>query len=254
MGLRDRIAGINAKRANMQSPGAQRIRELLPADIVDGLVACGKHELGRDGGPDRYGPYVHEIKYAPPDRQMAWLAALAEVALPLGGWAVHGAARTAVITLGTNCVRIPEACALVDASLEFQRAGGMWLSELCIFEKMHWEAHHSGELWLTPRPVPTREAAPITPIPLGTERKIAVISRVPDSNEIYIAHTAIGEHVAILDMPVERGTDRGRVRESHDRSADVYEIYRVVARRIFFPNYWNDPEFEPFFAYPSPRI
>jgi hypothetical protein len=249
VGLRDRLGQIRAD-LSLRPSG----RAMFPGDIVEGLAECGRQEWSGDGGFGGYGPYLPEIQHSSPEQQRSWVAELANVALPLGGWTVFGAAQTVVTSLGTSCVEIPEACAIVDASLAFQREAGVWLTQLSIFEKMHWEARHPDEAWLSPRKPPSREAAVITPIPVGTERRVAVMSRISDSNEIYVAHAATGEYVAILDMPVARGEDCGRTRQENDRDADLYKIYWSIGQNVFFPNHWNDPELEPFFRFSHPRI
>lgn len=96
--------------------------------------------------------------------------------------------------------------------------------------------------------------AVITDLAVGQERRVAVMSKIPDSNEVYASRPEAGRYVAIVEAPVERGTDRGRVRNEADSTGSLYDLYYNIGQQMRLPNHWVDPELEPFFPFACPKI
>ena len=142
----------------------------------------------------------------------------------------------------------------MDAALGFQRDSGVWEIQLAPLERAWWQQRHRDEPWLPRREPPSRAAAVITPLPIGHERKIAVMTRNLDSNEVYASHPDPDRYVAIVETSVERGSDRGRVRNEADSAVSLYDLYLKISQAMGLPNHWTDRELDPFLPYPAPRI
>jgi hypothetical protein len=127
----------------------------------------------------------------------------------------------------------------------------VWESQLSANERGYWGAQHPDEPWLVPRNPPSRETASISPLPIGDERRISVLSASEDSKALYVKHADENTYVWLLDMPDGLG---GRAREERGAAADLYELYSMLGQSTPVPGAWLDPEFEPFFPYPSPRL
>jgi len=75
-----------------------------------------------------------------------------------------------------------------------------------------------------------------------------------DSNHVYVTHPDPDRYVAVVEAPVERGSDRGRVRNEADSEGTLYDLYLKISRAMMLPNHWTDYEFEIFLPFPAPRI
>jgi hypothetical protein len=228
-------------------------RHLLPAYIVPRMAEYGRGRWNHQYDPFEPGPFDEALQAMPADAQRAWVAALSEAVVPVGGWAVMGAQAT-VMKVMSHPVDLPTYRAIMDAALDFQRSAGVWESQLSINETLYWHEQHKNEPWLARREPPSRAAAAITALPVGQERRLAVMSNVPDSNEVYASQPEAGRYVAIVEAPLERGRGSGRVRREADTAESLYDLYCKLGEAIKLPNHWIDPELEPFFPYPSPQI
>jgi hypothetical protein len=229
--------------------GKKNKSSLLPADIVPLMAKYGQARWNLEYDGFKPGPFDEELQKLPPDAQRSWVVALSEAVVPVGGWAAYGAEETVMKALG-HPVDLPAYRAILDCALDFQRSVGVWESQLSINEKVYWDKQHGDEPWLIPRKSPARETTPITALPVGQERKVAVMTKVPDSNEVYASHPETSKYVAI----VERGADRERVRLEAATAGSLYDLYWKVSQGMTAPNYWVDPELEPFFPFPSPMV
>lgn len=233
----------------------------LPADIAARMAKYGRDR--RNPPRDMYellaydpyesGAFINTLQAMPPDEQRAWVNALSDIVVSVGGWAAYGAADLVMAAM-SHPVDFAAYRSILDASLEFQRSSCVWESELSINETLYWQETHPGELWMTPTSPPPRDAAVITDLPVGQERRIAVMNAIPDSNEVYASRPEAGRYVAIVEAAVERGEARGRVRNEADSAENLYDLYCKLGQHMLAPNHWVDPELEPFFPYPSPKI
>jgi len=144
--------------------------------------------------------------------QHAWVTALSEEVLPVGGWAVYGASEVVMKVMG-HPVGLPAYCAILDASLELQRDAGVWESQMSPNEVIYWKERHPEEIWLPRREPPSRETASITPLAVGDERKLGSVTRRADSNAIYVLHPDTDRYVWLLDYPDSSSTAGARLRE-----------------------------------------
>lgn len=250
-------AGIVAFLDNCWADWVEGIRcessPLLPAYIVPRMAEYGRARWNHQYDPFEPGPFDGALQAMPPDAQRAWVAALSEAVVTAGGWAVMGAQAT-VMKMTSHLADLPAYRAIMDAALDFQRSAGVWEFQLSITEKLYWHEQHQNESWLVRRDPPPRAATALTPLPVGQERKVAVMSNVPDSNEVYASHPEADRYVAIVEAPLERGSGRGRVRQEADTADSLYDLYCKLGEAMKLPNHRVDPELEPFFPYPSPRI
>ena len=106
---------------------------------------------------------------------------------------------------------------------------------------------------MVPRAAPSRDAASISPLPLGQERKLSLLSSASDSKAIYVVHEEDDTYVWLLDSPDDSYPAR-RLREARETHTNLYDLYREVGGNMPVPSYWADPEFEAFFPFPSPRV
>jgi hypothetical protein len=233
----------------------------LPADIVAKMAKYGKnrryppHDVYEILALDPYesGSFIDTLRAMPPDEQRGWISALSDAVVPVGGWAAYGAADF-VMPVASSLGDLAAYKSIVEASLQFQRSSGVWESDLSGNERIFWEVNHPGEQWMTPTSPPSRDAAVIADLPVGQERKVVVMSAILDSNEVYASHPEAGRYVAIVEAPVERGEDRGRVRNEADSAESLYDLYCKLGQHMRISNHWVHPELEPFFPYPTPQI
>lgn len=152
----------------------------LPADIVARVEKHGKERYHGDNDPfdpDMWSSdYIHELRALSRDEQEKWVSALAAAVLPVGGWAVYGAEELLMSALGPPG-HITGHGEIVEAALEFQRAGGVWWNALSPAEQVYWTAHHPDASWLEPRDPPSRDEVKITPLSVGEERKLSSLTR-----------------------------------------------------------------------------
>jgi hypothetical protein len=262
--------GVHARFLAELDPGGESIEEArtvtvargsfdqtrasgLPADIVARMAEYGRASWNLEYEIFDTGPFDDELGRLGPDAQYAWVADLGKEVLPVGGWAVYGAAETVMKTMG-HPVGHPAYCEILDASLEFQRDAGVWDSQLSPNERTYWQLRHPGEIWLARREPPSRETASITPLAIGDERKLGAVTRRADSNAIYVHHPAHERYAWLLDYPDSSSVTGGRLREERDTFGDLYELYLALGQSSPLPGLWVHPEFEPFLPFPAPRL
>ncbi len=229
------------------SEKGKRIR--IPADIASQMARYGQDRW--HGAYDIFepGPWDDILRGMPPDDQRAWVAALSDVIVPLGGWAAYGAEET-VMKAMAHPIDLPAYRAILDASLEFQRSSGIWESQLSPDERIYWSDQHPGEPWMVPAAPPSRADAVITDLAIGEERRVVVMTKSPTSNEVYVSRRAADTYVA----SVEQGTGSERTRNDTSSAGSLYDLYCLFGQVMVMPNHWTDPELEPFFPFPHPRL
>jgi hypothetical protein len=181
--------------------------------------------------------------------QETYVDALAEAILPLGGWAILGAADLLVKAIFEPEDR-PSYVGLLLAALELKRSVRVSDIALSLYEGEFWRRHNPGREWLEPKLPPGRTDAQISPLAVGEEREVARHDSAPDSNRVLLRQTADG-YLAFVDMPITRG-EAPRV-ETRMREADnLYDIF-VFLGESPVANFWNHSELEPFCIYDRPR-
>ncbi|HTZ91093.1 MAG TPA: hypothetical protein VMB74_01750 [Streptosporangiaceae bacterium] len=277
---RMRIKKTGIARAAVQPTRAMR-KAVEGAAFTDHLRAYNESLAGRQANPDaedgqigplaaelaRYGqarwtgeltpfdatPFDERLAPMTLDQLRGWVSRLSPVAISAGGWAVLGA-EYVVMPRDGQLKDLPAYRAIITAALDFQRDSGVWESQLAPQELVFWHQGHGDEPWLPRREPPLREAAVITPLPVGQERRIAVMTMHADSSQVYVSHPDPDRYIAIVEAPVERGSNRGRVRNEADSAGNLYDLYLKVSQAMMLPNHWMDFEFGLFLPFPAPRI
>jgi hypothetical protein len=231
----------------------ERRKSALPPNVVAELVRYGQARWNGEVTVFDSTPFDELLAGMTPDQLRRWVSELGLAVVSAGGWAVLGA-QYLVMPRDHQLQDLPAYQAIMDAALDFQRASGVWESTLAPTERVYWQMQRGDEPWLPRREPPSREASRITPLPVGQERKITVMNKFADSNEVYVSHPDPGTYVAIVEAPVERGSDRGRVRNEAGSAGSLYDLYLQISQEMGLSNHWTDPEFDLFLPFPAPRI
>jgi hypothetical protein len=161
--------------------------------------------------------FHEELESLASDDRKAWVEALSQVIVPVGGVAAYGASTLVMLCLG-HPDELDSYCRLLDTALEYLRAEGVPEIELTGYERSYWRGRHPDEAWL--QPVTSRPAeSSLTPLAVGQERKLSVMDGSPDSKAIYVLHSAEGRYAWALDMPSEDGS--GRIREERGQASSL---------------------------------
>lgn len=214
----------------------------VPEGIVAAMAEYGQQRLHDTDAP---GPFHEELESLAADDQKAWVEALSQVIVPVGGVAAYGASTLVMLCL-SHPVELDAYCRLLDTALDYLRENGVPEIELTGYERSYWRRMHPDEAWL--RAVTSRPAeSSLAPLAVGEERKLSVMDASPDSKAIYVLHSAEGRYVWALDIPSEDGS--GRTREERGHASDLSELYADLGENLP-PSYWVDPEFAQFLPFP----
>lgn len=144
----------------------------------------------------------------------------------------------------------------MEASLRSRRARNFWESDLSVKEQMLWMTLNGGDrTWLPDRVPPPKSAQRITPVDVGDERVIAVLSPWSDSNLVIVTRRGENDYVAINDVAVERDNPaRGRDRRENDSAPTLDDLYARVGPLIPAPPHRVNREFEPFLRHLLPVL
>jgi hypothetical protein len=186
------------------------------------------------------------------EQQAAYVDALAEAVLPLGGWAVLGSADLLVKAVFEPEDR-PSYVRLLLAALELKRAVRVSDTAISMYEGEFWRRHNPDREWLEPKSPPTQAEAQISPLTIGEERKVGQHTSAPSSNLVFVRRTAEDRYLAFVDQEVERGEPaKGRVEAPMREADNLYDIF-VFLGESPLANFWNHDELEPFCIYDRPR-
>ncbi len=178
-----------------------------------------------------------------------YIEVLAEVIVPVGGWAAYGAAELALDVmehdLDNSAYR-----ALFVAGLEVRRQAQVPWVMLNSFDHAYWSDAHPDEPWLPERQPPSREAADITPLKVDQERRVAQVSPGDDSKVLLITRPAPDRYAMLIEHPQEDGS---RMRGVFYEAGTLYDVYIGAGQQVL-AHFWNAPEFEPFCRYLAPRL
>lgn len=180
----------------------------------------------------------------------AYVDALAEAVLPLGGWAVLGAADLLVKAIFEPEDR-PSYVKLLLAALELKRAVRVSDIALSMYEIEFWRRHNPGREWLEPKFPPARDDALISPLAIGEEREVGRHTSAPDSNLVFVRRTAEDSYLTFVDQVVEHGKP-ARVEAPMREADNLYDIF-VFLGESPLANFWNHDELEPFCIFDRPR-
>ncbi len=212
-------------------------------DIVPAMTEYGQQRMRDTDAP---GLFHEELESLAADDQKAWVEALSQAIVPVGGVAAYGASTLVMLCLN-HPTELDAYCRLLDAALDFLREKGVPEIQLTIGERSYWRGRHPDEAWQ--QPVTSRPAEPsLRPLEVGQERRLSVASASPDSKAIYVLHPAEGKYVWALDMPSEDGS--GRIREERGQASTLSELYAALGENLP-PSHWVDPEFAQFLLFPN---
>lgn len=210
----------------------------VPEGIVAAMAEYGQQRLRNNDVP---GPFHDELESLASEDQKAWVEALSQAVVPVGGVAVYGASTLVMLCLG-HPVELDAYCRLLDSALEYLRTEGVPEIGLTGHERSYWHGEHPDEAWLQPVTSRPTEAS-LTPLAVGQERKLSVMDGSPDSKAIYVVRSAEGTYIWALDMPTKDGS--GRIREERGQASSLSEIYAELGENLP-PSHWVDPEFAEF--------
>jgi hypothetical protein len=237
-------------------------QSMLPPDIARRLDAYGRcefdvHHTGVARGVDStdVGLILADLYPMAQSNPEAFLAELAKVALPVGGWVVYGASRL-VSELLDNGFELPIAESILSASLEFLRGLGVPRARIRPYEWSFWTARHPyPELWITPRSGydPTATVSDLQP---GELRKVAQLQPETASNVIYVRRREDGDYVAVVDAPHDVDSPKHGQRGQFEwqQAANLVELYAWIGNALETLPYWCDRELEPYIPLARPRI
>lgn len=234
---------------------------LLPPDITSLLEMYGRSKFDLRGtgvaqGLDNSRIWMIEADLYPvaqtdPD---AFVTALATATLPVGGWAVFGAARLIRELLGHEFSH--------PASDEIREAGLQWLRDNGVPARLFvapvdWKfwLDHGGktEPWLPRRADYHPQDAPITDLQIGEMRRVAQITSDDNSNVVYARRNSDHDYVVVVDAP--HGDDDPRRSQFETKHAETLrDLYTEMGEGLEMLPYWCSSELEPFIPYGRPLI
>ena len=236
----------------------------LPRDIVPMMERFGRHEIDPlrstdDGGAVFQATQQPLFPFAQANAA-GFVRALADVCVPVGGWAIYGADRTVVNLVTDDTVadlsRPPAAgsdwARILDGSIAFLRANFVPPMRVVGYQWAHFvEQGGTSNTWLTLNPPPSRETARITPLGPGEIRSLIKMGPEPDANVVMIRLEG-KEFVAEVDARWS-DEDPTRSRSELARAETQFDLYLDLGYRI---QIWDtaDPEMVPFFPAPKALI
>lgn len=228
---------------------SRRPQTRLPADILAQLEQLGRAAYDPSGYESPWQLTVAMYHLAQEDRD-SFLADLAAVALPAGGWPVYGAMKLIMDILEPDLDQ-PDFNAIALAGLEFFRSHGVPTSRLSPNEMGLWHRLQGDDApWLVGRPPPPDRLTPLQP---GEVRRVAQVFPGPRSNVIYVKQTAPDRYVAVVDGEWSE-EDRRRVQNEWYAARSLHDLYVRIGQGLQTPCYWADHELEPYFPLPSPTL
>lgn len=224
-------------------------RTRLPADILAQLEQLGRAAFDPAGHDSPWQLTVAMYHLAQEDRD-GFLAELAAITRPAGGWPAYGAMKLVMDILDPKPDQ-PDFNAIVLAGLQFLRSHGVPPNRLSINEQDMWRRLRDGDTpWLVARPVPQDRIMPLRP---GETRRVAQVFPGPSSNVIYVRQEQPDRYVAVIDGEWSTEDPR-RVQNEWYSAGSLHELYLRIGEGFQVPCHWADPELEPYFPFPSPTL
>ncbi len=232
-------------------------------DLVALAARVGRHDWNPIGSDDDEAliaascvkPLVAEAEADP----VAFLQQLARTCLPAGAWASYGADRLALRLFGAASPwrHHPAWCSLIDRSLVLTQGRLLPYPLLPDYLVERYEALGGDpESWLPFSEAPDPDDAAITPLEPG-ETRLVVEGRAGSGVRVTVRLDG-PQVIGLVEMSASAGGGRGTgttMLASVEiwRAGDLYDLYLDIAWAFPF-RVWADPELEPFFPGPSPRI
>jgi hypothetical protein len=227
----------------------------LPPDIATQMEERGRVRGGmRSEGPKNELTAAQDQLFTSlsQEEQEAYVDALAEAIVPIGGWALLGAADLLVQAV-FEPDDYPAYVKLLLAAIELQRSVRVSDIALSTYETLFWRQHNPGREWLEPKLPPASAETQISPLAIGEELEVGRHTSSPTSNLVFVRRTAEDRYLAFVDQEVERGEPtKGRLEAPMREADNLYDLF-VFLGESPFANFWNHEELEPFCIYDRPR-
>ncbi len=239
----------------------RRPRTSLTPDLVALATRVGRHDWDPAGSGDEEESIASGVLALAITAQAdpaAFLQRLAVACLPAGAWAAYGAERLALRLFGPdNPLQChPAWCALLDRALALNRTRLLPYPLLPTYLAEHFEVEGGDpEDWLPYHEEPDPGEASISPLGPVEVRKV-VEGRAGSGVTVTVRRD--GAHVVgLVELVMADGDGRptGTQRATLEcwRASHLYDLYLDIAWAFPF-RAWADPELEPFFPGPTPRI
>lgn len=227
----------------------RRARTRLPADALRQLEQLGRSSLDPQTyqAPWQFVAAMYPLSQADRD---GFLADLASVAAPAGGWPAYGALKLLWEMFGTDLDQ-PDFNAIAIAALQFLRSHGLPPNRMSQFDLRIWHRLQGEDTpWLVGRPPPPDRLTPLRP---GEIRKVAQVFAGEHSNVIYVRQDAPDRYVAVIDGEWSEEEPR-RVQNDWHSAKSLHQLYTRIAEAFQVPCFWADPQLESYFPLPPPTI
>lgn len=229
---------------------ARSAHRRLPADTIAQLEQLGRTNYYPQAG-DAPWQFVAAMYQLGQDDRQGFLADLAALVVPVGGWASYGALRLLWEVFSTD-LELPDFDAIALAGLQFLRSHGVPTSRVSPYELGIWHRLQGDETpWLVGRPPPPPDE--LTPLKPGEVRKVAQVSPGPSSNLILVRQDAPDRFVALIDGEWNEEDPR-RVQNEWYSAQTLHALYVRLGDAFQVPCHWADPEFERYFPLPPSTI
>lgn len=231
----------------------------LPNNIIGMMERFGRYEFNPQGSGDDaadiWGQMAELSPFASADPD-GFLVALAGAVLPIGGWSVYGASRTIweFLSSSTSVHQHPSYNAIMKAAIDFLRSNGVPPMMVRGYEWNYWlDSGGTIDTWVPRRPTPPPDEAPISELRPGETRRVTQLTSVRDSNVILVRRNSDGQYCALIDAKWS-DEDPRRVQNEWKSAGSLHELYIQIGLAMQIPTYWHDPELEPYFPLPQPKI
>lgn len=223
----------------------------LPDGVVSLMVRFGRYEFDpQSSGEDSSSIWMETQlplqPFASTDPS-GFMAALAKAMLPVGGWAVYGAAHTILDLISPPPEHDPSYNAIMNASLAFLHASGVPAMKLNGYEWQHWVTNGgTHDSWAPRLPTPSADEAPIAILRAGETRRVAQVTAEADSNVLLVRQTGDGRYSALIESRTSEQDPR-RVQREWLSAASLHDLYVQIGLTMQTPPHWYDSELGPYF-------
>ncbi len=240
--------------------GSQQPRGSLPNNIVASMEMFGRFEFDPQGTGVGRGIDIGQIGMIEPqfcllaqNDPAAFVTALSETVLPVGGWAVYGASRLIRSLLGFD-YSDPAADAIRMAGLQWMRDNNVPPMRIAEVDWEFWLNNGGKDVpWLPTRPGYHPEDTPITDLAIEEARRIVQLTAEPDSNVILAYRNGEHAYMTVIDAPYS-DEDPRRSQRVGIQAETLRDLYTQLGSGLQLLPFWCDSELEAFIPYDRPRI